>query len=178
MRHKWMSNTALCVLAAALTGPSYAQAAKPDANSPCNQVESACKSAGFVDGAKEGNGLWSDCIEPVMQGHPVSKGAKPLPRVDDKVVAACHAKEPTFGEPKKADANSPCNQVESACKSAGFVDGAKEGKGLWSDCIGPVMQGHPVSKGAKPLPRVDDKVVAACHAKDPTFGETRKAKPK
>jgi hypothetical protein len=175
MRNKWMSNAAFSVLAATLTGPSYAQAAKPDANNPCDQVESACKSAGFIDGAKEGKGLWSHCIEPVMQGHPVPKGAKPLPRVDDKVVAACRAKDPTFGEPKKADA---CNQVESACKSAGFLDGAKEGKGLWSDCIEPVMQGHPMPKGAKPLPRVDDNVVAACRAKDPTFGEPRKAKPK
>jgi hypothetical protein len=104
MRHKWRSNTAFCVLAAALAGPLYAQAAKPDADNPCTQVESACRSAGFLDGeSKEGKGLWSNCIEPVMQGRPEPKGTKlPLPRIDHKVVAACHAKDPTFGEPRKA----------------------------------------------------------------------------
>jgi hypothetical protein len=102
MRHEWSSKTAFCVLAAALAGPLYAQAAKPDANDPCAQIESACKSAGFHEGgSKEGKGLWSECIDPVMKGHPAAKGAK-LPGIDDKVVAACRAKHPTFGEPTKA----------------------------------------------------------------------------
>jgi hypothetical protein len=102
MSHKWSSKTAFCVLAAALAGPLYAQAAKPSANDPCAQVESACKSAGFHNGgSKEGKGLWSDCIDPLMKGHPVI-GGKPLPGVDDKVVAACRAKDPTFGQPTKA----------------------------------------------------------------------------
>ena len=102
MRHEWSSKTAFCVLAAALAGQLYAQAAKPDANNPCTQIESACKSAGFHEGgSKEGKGLWSDCIDPVMKGHPVSNGAK-LPGIDDKVVAACRAKAPTWGEPTKA----------------------------------------------------------------------------
>ena len=72
-----------------MAGPLFAQDAKPGAENPCKQIESACKSAGFVEkGSTKGIGLWSECIDPIMQGHP-TKSKLALPKVDEKVVAAC-----------------------------------------------------------------------------------------
>jgi len=112
MPHKFGSKTALCVLAAALTGPLYAQTAKSGAEeglnaAPCKQVESACRSAGFHEhGEPEGKGLWVQCVTPLLEGHPASKGTKlPLPKVDDKVLAACRADNPNFGKGKAKKEN-------------------------------------------------------------------------
>ena len=69
---------------------------------PCNQIAAACKSAGFIQGDwKKGDGLWRDCVDPIIQGQTSVKGAtKPLPSVDPTVVAACKAKHPKYGEGK------------------------------------------------------------------------------
>jgi hypothetical protein len=82
--------------------------------------------------------------------------------------------------PAEKEASNPCNEVEAACRNAGFVEkGSSEGKGLWSECIEPIMQGRPQSKAAKlPLPKLDSKVVAACKAKHPTYGQEGKPKSK
>ncbi|WP_413557042.1 hypothetical protein [Bdellovibrio sp. HCB209] len=46
------------------------------------------------------------------------------------------------GAPKE----HPCNQVKAACEGAGFKKGEqKDGKGLWKDCIDPIMKGKPVA---------------------------------
>jgi hypothetical protein len=70
---------------------------------PCEQIVQACKSAGFVVGDfKEGNGLWLDCIDPIMNSAAQPPKAKiPLPHVSPNTVGACKAKRPNFGEPKK-----------------------------------------------------------------------------
>lgn len=115
MRHKLSSMTAFCALAAVLAGPLYAQAAKSSADeglnaTPCKQVESACKTAGFVQGGEgEGKGLWTQCVTPLMMGHPAPKTSKlPLPKVDEKVLAACRADNPNYGKgkPKTASPNT------------------------------------------------------------------------
>jgi hypothetical protein len=102
MRCKWSLSAASCLLTLTMTVPLYAQTAAPkEETNPCGEVESACRSAGFVDkGANVGKGLWSDCIDPIMQGRTV-KAAKPLPKVNPQTVAACKAKSPNFGEPGK-----------------------------------------------------------------------------
>lgn len=66
---------------------------------PCKAIEQACEQAGFVKGqAKEGTGLWVDCIRPIMTGTAQpAKAKKALPSVDASVVAACKAKRPDFG---------------------------------------------------------------------------------
>jgi hypothetical protein len=66
---------------------------------PCNQIAAACKSAGFIQGDwKKGDGLWRDCVDPIVQGQTTVTGAtKPLPSVDPAVVAACKAKHPKYG---------------------------------------------------------------------------------
>lgn len=74
----------------------------------------------------------------------------------------------------------PCKQIEDACVKAGFVKGeAKEGYGLWVDCIDPIMKGTPQpSKAKKPLPAVGAAMINACKAKNPNFGEGHGTAPK
>jgi hypothetical protein len=80
--------------------PALAQSKKGEhATGPCKTVEQACKNAGFIQGDwKKGDGLWRDCVDPIMQGQTNVPGAtKPLPTVDAKAVAACKAEHPKFG---------------------------------------------------------------------------------
>jgi hypothetical protein len=69
---------------------------------PCKQIAQACQNAGFIKGDwKKGDGLWRDCVDPIMQGQTNVPGAsKPLPTVDASLVAACKAKNPKFGSGK------------------------------------------------------------------------------
>jgi hypothetical protein len=96
----------LCIAAIfALSTAAFAEPAqggKDHAPGPCQQIEKACKDAGFILGdAKKGDGLWVDCIDPIIQGKTTVPGAtKPLPKVDASLVAACKAKNPKFGEGK------------------------------------------------------------------------------
>ena len=65
---------------------------------------------------------------------------------------------------------SPCQQIEKACKSAGFVYGdSKQGKDIMRDCVNPIMQSKP-APGPMALPTVDPNVVNVCKAKNPKFG--------
>ncbi len=55
---------------------------------PCHSLKQACENAGFVKGGyKQGNGLYKDCLKPIMQGQTV-KGVT----VNPSDVAACKAK--------------------------------------------------------------------------------------
>ncbi len=73
------------------------------------------------------------------------------------------------------DAHEPCGQITKLCKKAGFLQGgAKAGKGLYTDCIAPIMRGTPQPPAATTrLPQISADVVAACRQKRPTFGEPR-----
>jgi hypothetical protein len=73
---------------------------------PCKQIEQACKNAGFIQGDwKKGDGLWRDCVDPIMQGQTNVPGAtKSLPTVDAGLVSACKAKNPKFGSGKVGSA--------------------------------------------------------------------------
>ena len=72
----------------------------PEKEGPCKEIKEACEKAGFVKGeAKEGYGLWVDCIDPIMKATPQpSKAKKPLPSVGADLVNACKAKHPNFGQ--------------------------------------------------------------------------------
>jgi hypothetical protein len=49
-------------------------------------------------------------------------------------------------EPPPAAAEHPCHKVEAACKAAGFAKGGgKIGKGLFKDCVEPVLRGQAVA---------------------------------
>ena len=50
-------------------------------------------------GAGGGNGLFVDCIAPVMRGTPQPRRAsKPLPQIDPRLVAECKTQNPNFGQ--------------------------------------------------------------------------------
>jgi hypothetical protein len=98
-----MHKTILAALAL-FSATAMAQPAAQHGDGPCKQVKEACEKAGFVKGeAKEGKGLWRDCINPVMQGTTAAKSKLPLPSVDASVVAACKQKHPKFGAGKVAN---------------------------------------------------------------------------
>jgi len=77
-------------------------------------------------------------------------------------------------------APGPCGQIVDACKGAGFVDcDAREGYGLWRDCINPIMRGTPQPRHAdKPLPQISPDLIAVCKQKHPNFGEHEHGQPK
>ena len=89
----------LCVVGLAAASPARAA---DEAPGPCKQIAEACKSAGFAPGDwKKGDGLWKDCVDPIVQGKAQPAGAsKPLPTVDAATVQACKEKHPKFGEGK------------------------------------------------------------------------------
>jgi len=58
-------------------------------------------------------------------------------------------------------ADHPCKAIEEACKKAGFVRGeAKEGKGLFKNCMKPLMEGQAVAGVSVPPAEIQ-----ACQAK-------------
>jgi hypothetical protein len=75
--------------------------------------------------------------------------------------------------PRGAPSGEPCTQISAACTQAGFVpNGAKSGYGIQLHCIRPIMAGTPPPPGAaRALPQIDPRVVAACRASNPTFGQ-------
>lgn len=99
MRRQWILIGIPCAIAIGFV-PVTSRAAD---RGLCQQIRSACLDAGFVQGgAREGNGLWRDCIDPVMQGW-IPRGARlPLPHVNPRIVAACRTNNPTFGRPEWA----------------------------------------------------------------------------
>jgi hypothetical protein len=103
MRHTAITRASLTALVVGLALPMAAHAGN-QAPGPCEQIVTACKNAGFVEGDyKKGYGLHVDCINPIMRGTPQPpKADKPLPAVSPQLVAACKQKRPNFGEGKKA----------------------------------------------------------------------------
>jgi hypothetical protein len=106
MRRLPVSSVTLCSIVVGLALPLVAQSARA-APGPCDQIISACSSAGFVKGdARAGFGLWVDCIIPIMHGaQQPPKADKPLPAVPPELVAACHQMRPGFGEGRKPPAS-------------------------------------------------------------------------
>jgi hypothetical protein len=163
---------------AALMVPLRAQPAQGNA---CEQITKACERAGFAfGGVNAGIGRDVDCIQPIMAGKPQRPQAKhPLPRIDPKLVAACKASNPKFGQaqPAAPEAEAPqgdaCEQITKACERAGFVlGGVNKGIGRDVDCIQPIMEGKPQRPQAtRPLPPVDPQLISACKASNPTFGQ-------
>jgi hypothetical protein len=80
-------------------------------------------------------------------------------------------------EPKGED-GKPCREIREACEAAGFEKKqAKEGKGLYVDCIRPLMTGEaPREKATIALPAVSSELIASCKAKHPNFGKGAEGK--
>ena len=95
------------VLAFSIGVASAAEAATP--GKPCDQIKVACQQAGFVQGgAKAGDALKADCIDPLIQGTAQpARAKKPLPNVDPQVVAACRAAGQNAGQSAGGAAQTP-----------------------------------------------------------------------
>jgi hypothetical protein len=105
--HKLLTSpAALGTLLVGLSLPLIGQAAPPP---PCEQIISACLNLGFIKGdAREGYGLYVDCIDPIMRGtQQPTRADRPLPVVSPDVVAACRQLRPNFGEGRRAPPPPP-----------------------------------------------------------------------
>ena len=92
------SSTALGILVvASITCGSVQAAPRQPA---CIEIMASCEQAGFVRGdAKAGNGLFIDCVIPIVRGAPQRpRASKPLPQIDPKLVADCKIQNPNFGQ--------------------------------------------------------------------------------
>jgi N-acetylglucosamine-6-sulfatase len=127
MRKIAISIGTIAILLAGLTGAMAAPAAREEG--PCGQVTAACERAGFARGAaRSGGGLEVDCADPIMQGKGQPRRAsKALPRVDPRVVEACKASNPTFGQ-GKAPPQEPVVQVPPPSPAATVQAAATAGK--------------------------------------------------
>jgi hypothetical protein len=78
-----------------------------------------------------------------------------------------------MGASQVALADRSCSNIKQACMSAGFTGTAQApnpGKGLWVDCVSPIMQGTTSPKAKLPLPQVDAATITACKQAKPQFG--------
>jgi arylsulfatase A-like enzyme len=97
----------LVVLALAIVAATASTARGEGA---CEQINDACRDAGFVRGrAASGEGLRLDCFEPLVQGRTASTSSRALPRVDPALIAACRAEKASAsgGTDSPADSAQP-----------------------------------------------------------------------
>jgi hypothetical protein len=75
------------------------------AQAPCEQIRTACKNAGFVQGGPIGSRLVLDCFNPLVFGQKPPRGlSAPLPQVTPELAAACREKQ---AAKQSADASVP-----------------------------------------------------------------------
>jgi hypothetical protein len=81
----------LSVLCAAIS----MMAAKPmPAQAPCEQIRTACKNAGFLQGGPIGSRLVLDCFNPIVLGEKPPRGpSRPLPQITPELAAACRERQ-------------------------------------------------------------------------------------
>ena len=78
-------------------GPAVSVQAAPRQRA-CAAIRAACEQAGFVlGGARTGDGLFVDCIAPIIRQQP-PRASRPLPKIDLQLVADCKAQNPNFGQ--------------------------------------------------------------------------------
>jgi hypothetical protein len=188
---------ALAIVALLFAVPLRAQPAL--VAGPCSEVRAACEHAGFVrGGVKVGNGVWIDCVRPIIEGgQQPPRAGQPLPQIDPQVVARCRASNPNFGQgratppsgpvsqrplagPSQPSFGGPCAQITAACERAGFVRGGfNTGIGLQADCVRPIIEGRPQpSRASRPLPPINPQVAAACAAERSGVERDRAAAPR
>ena len=128
----------------------------PPSGEPCAHIRSACKQAGFVpNGAKSGNGIQLHCIRPIMAGSPPPAGAvRALPQIDPRVVTACRASNPTFGQ-GRADPPNHAGPMPGAPSNYGGQGGPPPTGGSANSGVAPPPQappdtGKPPTRGGPP----------------------------
>jgi hypothetical protein len=80
-------------------GPAVSVQAAPRQRA-CAAIRAACEQAGFVQGgARTGDGLFVDCIAPIIRQTPQPpRASRPLPKIDLQLVADCKAQNPNLGQ--------------------------------------------------------------------------------
>src|SRR5271156_2867002 len=76
------------------------------AQAPCEQIRTACKNAGFVQGGPIGNRLVLDCFNPLVFGEQPKRASRPLPQITQQLAAACKERSLARQSPE-ANAQSP-----------------------------------------------------------------------
>ena len=90
------------VLSAVVSVPVFA-APPPPTEPNCLAVYNACTSGGYIQGdAGKGNGLWKDCINPLMTGStppkpPPAGVTFPSAASLSQQIQTCHKNHPKFG---------------------------------------------------------------------------------
>lgn len=76
---------ALTLVTSAALAQDSTSAKGPGKDQPCLKIQQACKKAGFVKGgAKEGKGLFVNCVQPILKGKSV-----PGVTMDAATIQAC-----------------------------------------------------------------------------------------
>ncbi|HYM77219.1 MAG TPA: protein kinase [Candidatus Dormibacteraeota bacterium] len=107
-----------------------------------------------------------------------SPAAFPQPALSAATSASSIQKMPDTSSSTPNPNDHPCEAIKAACENAGFLPMmAKEGLGIAADCIVPIVQSMPQPKNAaKPLPKVDPQVAAACRAVNPHYYEGKEGR--
>jgi hypothetical protein len=81
------------LLSASILGAAIVLAVTPlRAQAPCEQIRTACKNAGFVQGGPIGDRLVLDCFNPLVFGEQPKRVSRPLPQITQQLAAACREK--------------------------------------------------------------------------------------
>jgi arylsulfatase A-like enzyme len=123
MRVTLMRSATSCLIMIAWGAAAVAQPAR--APGTCRQIVAACQEAGFTQGgARSGEGLQVDCVRPIMQGGAQRRRAsKALPQIDAKLIEACKASNPNFGQGNARPANAPPAETTAPSSPPAAADG-------------------------------------------------------
>jgi hypothetical protein len=80
----FLSKSILCAAISAMAA-TLLQAQSPS----CEQIRTACKNAGYVQGGPIGDRLVLDCFNPLVFGQQPKRASKPLPKIDQQLATAC-----------------------------------------------------------------------------------------
>jgi len=121
----------------------------------CAEVRAACEQAGFVQGgARSGEGLFVDCIAPIMRGMPQPRRAgRPLPQINLQLVADCKAQNPNFGQrnaPPSQAARPPVEASPFPRAATPQVAPARQRNVPPSQAVEPPVQASPPQPPATP----------------------------
>jgi hypothetical protein len=131
--------------------------------------------------SSEGKGYMSilSGLDKLCAGPTQAQSIQPAPTQPTSVQSAPAQSVPAQSAPaQSALKGGPCAQIRTVCTQAGFVpNGANVGVGIVVDCIRPIMAGAPQRpRASRPLPQIDQQVVAACKIQNPNFGMGGRAK--
>ena len=88
MRLAGLLSTSILCAASSVVAVTHLQA-----QAPCEQIRTACKNAGFVQGGPIGDRLVLDCFNPLVLGeYPPKRVSRPLPQITQQLAAACREK--------------------------------------------------------------------------------------